>query len=512
MLLKQNNQKIVTSILFTGLLTLLASCGQSSALESLVRADPELSENTDTVEQSSTEIPNPDDLDDAVADSSTSKAAPVKEVDVPADTKAPAKNSTNVSESKISKPEQETKNEAFNPKLKTAVANSLPDDFPASFPIYPQTELLKIQTGADNRSGTITWNSSDNRQAIADYYKAELVTNGWNIIKPFDLKPEQKWARAIAIKDEQRVAITLINPDRDEDRAKKTKLSVIYQLLSEDIAKSGISEVLNPEPDSPEKQSPKNKTQSTPNTTAEQTPTPTPKNRKHIIDTADFIDLNDAPEQLDGSIKTVASLGILTPYTAEGNIDVSKFAPNAVITRGEYARWLIAANNRYYQDNPGKKIYIPSDAEQPAFQDVKQVHPDFGAIQGLAEAGLIPSRLTEDSTNLLFRPTAPLTREDLITWKVPLDMRQALPKASIKAIEESWGFQDAPDIDSSAIRALYADFQNGDRSNIRRVFGFTTLFQPQKSVTRAEAAASLWYFGFQGDGITAQEVRDLESE
>ncbi|MEY4519026.1 MAG: hypothetical protein RLZZ499_1625, partial [Cyanobacteriota bacterium] len=55
-------------------------------------------------------------------------------------------------------------------------------------------------------------------------------------------------------------------------------------------------------------------------------------------------------------------------------------------------------------------------------------------------------------------------------------------------------------------RALYDDFQNGDRSNVRRIFGYTTLFQPKKPVTRAEAAASLWYFGFQGDGITAKEV------
>ncbi len=123
---------------------------------------------------------------------------------------------------------------------------------------------------------------------------------------------------------------------------------------------------------------------------------------------------------------------------------------------------------------------------------------------------MIPSRLTEDNTNLLFRPDAPLIREDLVTWKVPLDTRQSLPKASIEAVEESWGFQDVENIDSSAVRALYADFQNGDRSNIRRIFGYTTLFQPKKPVTRAEAAASLWYFGFQGDGITAREV--LESE
>ena len=44
------------------------------------------------------------------------------------------------------------------------------------------------------------------------------------------------------------------------------------------------------------------------------------------------------------------------------------------------------------------------------------------------------------------------------------------------------------------------------------MFGYTTLFQPKKPVTRAEAAASLWYFGFQGDGITAKEVLESGAE
>ncbi|MEL6441939.1 MAG: S-layer homology domain-containing protein [Cyanobacteria bacterium J06621_8] len=239
----------------------------------------------------------------------------------------------------------------------------------------------------------------------------------------------------------------------------------------------------------------------------------TPESPNNYFDSEEiFTDLDQVPEPLQQPLKSVARLGILTPYTGKGNVELTKFAPNEAITRGEYARWLIAANNRYYSDSPSKKIYITAQTNQPAFKDINQQHPDFGAIQSLAEVGLIPSRLTEDSTNLMFRANAPLTREDLITWKVPLDIRQALPKASLQAIEESWGFKDAANIDSAAIRALYADFQNGDRSNIRRIFGYTTLFQPQKTVTRAEAAVSLSYFGFQGDGITAREILDSEAE
>ena len=482
MLLKQN-QKVVKSILFIGLLTLLASCSKGSAIESLVQADPKLVKSQS---QNSEVNPKPSPSS-ATTNNASSSNLP----------------ETETTESVDASEEVAVENNATKPKAKANTTQDLlPTGFPASFPIYPQAELGEVKLGTDDTSGMISWNSSDNRAAIADYYQAELIANGWKIIKPFSLNPEQIVTRAIAIKDEQRVALTLLQSEENG-----TKLSAVYQPLSAEVANSGISTAIDATTNSKTKAPAQTKAKS-PNEANRQ---PDVENN-NSISTADFTDLDNVPEQLNEPLKTVASLGILTPYTGEGNVEVNKFAPNAVITKGEYARWLIAANNRYYQDDPGKKIYTVTDTEQPAFQDVKPNHPDFAAIQSLAEAGLIPSRLTDNSTNLLFRPDAPLTREDLITWKVPLDLRQALPQATIEAIKESWGFQDTANIDSSAIRALYADFQNGDRSNIRRVFGFTTLFQPNKPVTRAEAATSLWYFGFQGDGITAQEVLETETE
>ncbi|XGV97185.1 MAG: S-layer homology domain-containing protein [Leptolyngbya sp. BL-A-14] len=224
----------------------------------------------------------------------------------------------------------------------------------------------------------------------------------------------------------------------------------------------------------------------------------------------DFTDLNKTPKELQQYVSDLAKLGVLTPATENGKAasakDSALFAPNKVITRREYARWLVAANNRLYASQPAKQIRLSTDTTQPAFQDVPRNDPDFPAIQGLAEAGLLPSPLSGDSTTVTFRPDAPLTRENLILWKVPADTRQALPTASLDALKQTWGFQDAARIDPKAQRAVLADFQNGDSSNIRRAFGYTTLFQPKKSVTRAEAAAALWYFGFQGDGQSAQEA------
>jgi S-layer homology domain len=205
------------------------------------------------------------------------------------------------------------------------------------------------------------------------------------------------------------------------------------------------------------------------------------------------------PTELQTYISDLNALGALP-------IEGTDFAPSKTITRREYARWLVTANNLIYANLPARKVRLGTSTDQPAFQDVGTSDRDFGAIQGLANAGLIPSTLSGDSTVVTFRPNAPLTREDLILWKVPVDIRRALPNATVDAVKETWGFQDTAKIDPKVLRAVLADYQNSDLSNIRRAFGYTTLFNPKKAVTRAEAAAVLWFFGAQGDGLSAKDA------
>ena len=176
------------------------------------------------------------------------------------------------------------------------------------------------------------------------------------------------------------------------------------------------------------------------------------------------------------------------------------------ITRREYAQWLLQTHNVLYADEPGERIRVGNLTDGQAFQDIPATGPGFAAIQGLAAAGIIPSAFTGNSTAINFSPDAPLSREDLILWKIPLDIRAALPSTSPEAVAETWGFQDTASIDPFALKAIAADFQLGDFSNIRRAFGYTTLFRPDKAVTRAEAAAVLWRFGTQTDGRSAAEV------
>jgi hypothetical protein len=454
MLLMQSKKKIIWGISLTCLLALLSSCSKSAAIESLVSADPNL------------------------------------------------KKGELLSESVKSNPE------TF--QAETANSILLPANFPQSIPLYPEAQLQQTKPGTTRKTGEATWKTADNTKTIADYYQKELIANNWQIIQPFILNTEQNIQKTIASKDNLKISIAIARASAriaepslvDQDNSSNTQLTIAYQPLAKDTRST---------PTIATKVKPESETTNQKDANASNLKATTPPTLNLAVDSG-FSDLDEVPEQLRESVEKVATLGILTPYTKHGNVELNKFAPNEIITRGEYARWLIGGNNLYYDSTPGKKIYVASKTNQPAFQDIQVNSPDFGAIQGLAEAGLVPSRLTDDSSKLLFQPDAPLKREDFITWKVPLDMRKALPTASIEAIKESWGFQDAADINSSAIRALYADFQNGDRSNIRRIFGYTTLFQPKKPMTRAEAAASLWYFGFQGDGITAPEVLKSKEE
>ncbi|MBE9159356.1 S-layer homology domain-containing protein [Nodosilinea sp. LEGE 06152] len=218
--------------------------------------------------------------------------------------------------------------------------------------------------------------------------------------------------------------------------------------------------------------------------------------------------LDQVPDDLRPYVQDWLALEIATSDRQSADTSTgAEFEPNQPITRGEFAHWLLTANNEFYADVPAKRIRPATAGTTPTFQDVPASHPYFAAIQGLAEAGIIPSAKTGNSTAVTFRSDVPLTRETLVLWKVPLDSRTQLPTATPEAVTTAWGFQDAAQIEPLALRAVLADHQTGDFANIRRAFGYTTLFQPQKGVTQAEAAAALWRFGNQTEGISAEDLR-----
>ncbi|MBW4645037.1 MAG: S-layer homology domain-containing protein [Goleter apudmare HA4340-LM2] len=385
----------------------------------------------------------------------------------------------------------------------------LPTDFPKDIPLYPNAKLEAVTPVANSENQVSTrWVSSEPSNFITSFYRSQLQDNNWQILQqpPDDLGGTFEARRHdLALK----VAIqakSVTNPAPNQPQT-ATELLIEYSPNStktaqnpSDVPQPGDPTFIGPVPPTNLVTQPG----SIPDNQA--TPTATPGSQV-------FTDLNNAPLELRQHIQDLAKLGVFSQASQSNKtIDTanSQFAPAKTITRREYASWLVTANNAMYANHPAKQIRLVSTSTQPAFSDVPAKDPDFPVIQGLAEAGLIPSALSGDATAVLFRPDAPLTREQLILWKLPLDTRQALPAANLDAVKQTWGFQDAGKIDPKALRAVLADFQNGEQSNIRRVFGYTTLFQPKKPVTRAEAASALWYFGTQGEGISAVEALKLK--
>ncbi|CAM0144576.1 unnamed protein product [Urochloa decumbens] len=170
-------------------------------------------------------------------------------------------------------------------------------------------------------------------------------------------------------------------------------------------------------------------------------------------------------------------------------------------TRREYARWLVVASNCLSRNTFSKvypAMYIDNFTEL-AFDDVTPEDPDFPFIQGLAEAGLISSKLSRSDMNTpeylqddhnLFSPESPLSRQDLVSWKMALDKRQ-LPEIDRNSLFKASGYIDIDKINAAAWPALIADLGAGDQSIAALAFGFTRLFQPDKPVTKGQAALAI---------------------
>lgn len=353
---------------------------------------------------------------------------------------------------------------------------TLPAAFPKEIPQYQNAQFVSADAGLTNDKGTTRWQSDAPANAIAAYYQQQLQSNNWQIVQPFAGDGSDAGNTLIARQKDLEVRIS-INP-----ASPNTQFAIAYQ---------------------------RNNNANNANNSPSKTPTETTAPTQIASDSPlEFNDIANLGEPLRGYVQDLAALGALVGNNNQND----QFNPNEVITRREYARWLVAANNKLYANQPNKQIRLANNTSQVVFKDVPKNDPDFAAIQGLADAGFIPSSLTGDTSAALFRPDAPLTREDLIAWKVALDTRKSLPTASLENLKETWGFQDAAKISPKAMRSLYADYQNGDNANVGRVFGSTTLFQPKRKVTRAEAAAALWYFGYQDDGISARDALQISEK
>ncbi|CAI5489638.1 unnamed protein product [Closterium sp. Naga37s-1] len=201
-----------------------------------------------------------------------------------------------------------------------------------------------------------------------------------------------------------------------------------------------------------------------------------------------------------------------------------------ICSRREFARWLVHASNtlsRAASDRIYPAMYVYGSTAL-AFDDVPASDPDFPYIQGLAEAGLIASKLSHADlgcpraaaaarrrgcsagASAAFRPDCALTRQDLISWKLSLDYHNMMPLQPKEDVVAVVGFIDAERVDEDALPAIAQDVLRGDRSIIAAAFGFTRRFDPHKPVTRGQAAVALAGGGV--SEVVAGEMARVEAE
>ncbi|MEO1519252.1 MAG: S-layer homology domain-containing protein [Cyanobacteria bacterium J06633_2] len=411
------------------------------------------------------------------------------------------------------------------------VLAQLPNNFPSDL-CFPGAELIDLSETSQGTVISTEWMTSASMSDVQAYYQNYLEGEAWEVTNSVAVDDRQTLE---AVNQGDRLVIQLeetlapADPsdevgDRDDtetplsESLSQTEFSVQLQLDENDTALSADADENSTESDQLTPEDARLFSQIDPDASDTESPTRSaiePSRSQQRRSPSSFIDLDQAPEELQRYIDDLSALGILaSPQEELGDSDANtrsdrsrnEFNPNDSITRQEYAEWLLTANNVFYGDRPSRNIRLATSSSTPVFQDVSSSDSAYAAIQGLANAGLIPSSLSGD-TAVNFRPTAALTREDLIRWKVPLDRRGSLPSTTLSAVEEAWGFQDVAQINPAVLPMVFADYQNGDQANILRAFGYTTLFQPQKAVTRAEAAAALWHFGYQADGISADALQ-----
>ncbi|KAF3432576.1 hypothetical protein FNV43_RR27316 [Rhamnella rubrinervis] len=188
-------------------------------------------------------------------------------------------------------------------------------------------------------------------------------------------------------------------------------------------------------------------------------------------------------------------------------------------TRREYARWLCRINS-LLERSPKHRIVpsvLLSGSINAAFNDICTEDLDFGFIQALAEAGVIPSKLSQnysyddlrEQRDIYFFPERFICRQDLIDWKCQLEY-EFVPGMKDQMSKTKVGFMDVKEITRTVSPELYMDILAGDRSLVRKVFGQFKRLQPNKPSTKAQAAVALTS-GRMSEAIYSELLR-LEAE
>jgi hypothetical protein len=209
-------------------------------------------------------------------------------------------------------------------------------------------------------------------------------------------------------------------------------------------------------------------------------------------------------------IAEVAALGVFDSNSGT-------FSPSGSITRADYVKWLVKANNAIWANDSSRQIR-PSQGGSSAYPDVSSSHGDFAYIQGMYDSGFAVG--FPDKT---FKPDIPLTHEQMIAIKESVD-RGGVDKYYVDFWDSTMpNWKDRLAINKQ-FRGAIAEDSHLDRTartqgqptyvidNVGRSFGAVAMFRPQQPVTRAEAALSIWEVGAHTDHRAANEAPRTAAE
>ncbi len=176
----------------------------------------------------------------------------------------------------------------------------------------------------------------------------------------------------------------------------------------------------------------------------------------------------------ENEIKDLVKLGVFPEMSAN-------FNPSEPVKRAEFVCWLVRANNAI---RPKKDlIRLAEKGSTSSFTDLEPSQKYFAYIQGMSDAGW--SVGYPDKT---FKADKALTREEMIGIKIPLDHGNN----PFTGYTKKW-------TDGDKISANFVDSMSDEafgNVNWGRIFGNTKSCNPQKTVTRAEAAICVWQIGW----------------
>ena len=114
------------------------------------------------------------------------------------------------------------------------VSNQIPSDWPNDIPIYPGSKVVNSfimnQDPAKGGSGIVlNINTDDGPQAVRDYYKKELVSNGWKIDQDNEMSVIDT---LVASKNGRGFSLMLVRRDTSGDTGSMMTITSSNQPLS----------------------------------------------------------------------------------------------------------------------------------------------------------------------------------------------------------------------------------------------------------------------------------------